>query len=296
MFDLSIIIVNYFTSPYLSKCLKSLYAHTKGVKFEVIIVDNSMDAGEHAKLTRLVSECYRSPSRRPRFSVSVNKLKLGLQNVDHASACNNIQLIKNTKNSGFGAANNLGAQHANAKYLLLLNPDTEIVDRSVVKLLKFLECHKEIGALTCLLYQKNKKTLQRAFFGKFQNLSSLTIRRYNYQKVDLTREFFYTDIVTGAAFMIKSSLYKKLGGFDERFFMYLEDDDLCKRLKDQGYKNAVLATAKIIHLEGASTTKKTRSKYYYQSQKLFFKKHNGVFATLALRLLRFPYKLLRPKI
>jgi GT2 family glycosyltransferase len=264
--SLSIIIVNYFTSGYLKKCLKTLYAHTKSLKFEVIIVDNSMSPNEHLKLRKL-EKLYGS-----------------------------LTIIANTKNSGFGSANNLGAKYAKAKYLLLLNPDTEIVDDSVLKLLKFLKFHQEIGALTSLLYQKDKKTLQRAFFGKFQNLSSLTIRRYNYQKVDMSREFFYTNIVTGAALMIKNSLYKKLGGFDERFFMYLEDDDLCKRISDLGYKNAVLNTAKIIHFEGASTTKKTRSKYYFESQKLFFKKHNGILATLGLRLLRFPYRFIRARI
>jgi len=251
--DLSIIIVNYFTSSYLSKCLRTLYEHTKGLNFEVIIVDNSASPNELAKLKKL-EKLYGS-----------------------------LKIIADSRNSGFGAGNNLGVKYAKVKYLLLLNPDTEIVDDSIGKMLKFLKYHKEIGALTCLLYQKDKKTLQRAFFGKFQNLSTLTIRRYNYQKVDIGQEFFYTDIVTGAALMMKKSLYEKLDGFDERFFMYLEDDDLCKRLYDLGYKN-----------EGASATKKTRSKYYFESQKLFFRKHNGLLATLALRLLRFPYRLLRP--
>jgi GT2 family glycosyltransferase len=263
--SLSIIIVNYFTSKYLKACLKTLYKHTKGIGFEVVIVDNSMNSDELLKLKKL-EKLHRS-----------------------------LTIIANDKNCGFGAANNLGAKRAKGKYLLLLNPDTELVDNSIPKMLKLIKCHKELGALTCLLYQSDQKTLQRAFFGKFQNLASLTIRRYNYQKVDLGREFFYTDIVTGAALMIKKSLFESIGRFDERFFMYLEDDDLCKRISDLGYRNAVLCRAKIIHHEGVSSTKKIRSKHYYQSQKLFFRKHNGALATLALRLIRLPYKYLRPK-
>ena len=78
--------------------------------------------------------------------------------------------------------------------------------------------------------------------------------------------------------------------------MYLEDDDLCKRLVDLEYKNAVLTTARIIHLEGKVSPKIKSVKIYYQSQNLYWQKHNGFLPTLLMRLIRLPYKILKTKI
>jgi len=266
--NLSIIIVHHKSQDITFDCIKSIKELVSGISYEVIIVDNSHGAEYRIQNTDISKML--SPST--------------------------FYLLPST-NKGFGAGNNLGAKKANGEYLLLLNPDTIVFDDSIEKMLSFIKKHDEIGALTCLL-GPDKKTLQKNFFGKFQSLFSVTFRHYNYQKIDPPaggrKDFFYTDIVTGAALMIKKDIFEKLGGFDERFFMYLEDDDLCKRLVDAGYKNAVLNTAKIIHLEGKSISKnKERKKIYYQSQNLYWQKHNGFLPTLLMRMIRFPYKLIR---
>jgi len=262
--DLSIIIVNYNTPNIVYDCLQSIAKWLK-VDHEVIIVNNGKD--EEKK-------------------VSEDKVKSILKNSPFS--------IINIENAGFGNANNEGAKKANGKYLFLLNPDTILVDDSVDKMFEFISRHKEIGALTCLLYNDlNCKIMQKAFFGKFQSLGSLTIRRYNYQKLDLTKEFFYTDIITGAAFMISKDIYDRTKGFDENIFMYLEDDDLCKRIVDMGYKNAVMNSAKIVHLEGKSTNDKEKKRYYYKSQDYYWRKHNGLVATVLMKILRFPIKFIK---
>lgn len=264
--ELSIIIVDYRSKNLLSNCLRSIQKYVDGFDYEILIVDNNQNQEDK------------------------------IQNADISKILDpSAFLLLPSANKGFGAANNFAAKKANGEYLLLLNPDTLVTDDSIQKMLSFIKRHNEIGALTCLL-GPDKKTLQKNFFGKFQSLFSVMFRHYNYQKIDQTKEYFYTDIVTGAALMIKKDLFLKVGGFDERFFMYLEDDDLCKRLVDAGYKNAVLNIAKIIHLEGKSISKNAeRKKIYYRSQNLYWQKHNGFFPTLVMKIFRYPYKLIKTR-
>lgn len=256
---LSIIIVDYNCSELIKDCIQSILKFKPGLDYDIIVVDNA-SRESHLK--------------------------------EYEKLSNNIFGIRAEKNKGFGSGNNLGAKKANGEYLLLLNPDTILIENSLSKMVNFIENHQEIAALTCLL-GPNREDLQKAFFGRFQSLLGLTFRHYNYQKIDLGSEFFYTDIVTGACLLIKRDLFDKVGGFDENIFMYLEDDDLCKRLVKAGYKNAVLTTTKILHLEGQTTKIKERKKIYYESQNYYWKKHNGVFITLLMRLIRWPYKLLK---
>lgn len=252
--DLSIIIVDYKSRELIINCLSSIKEYCHNFSYEIILVNNSLDA-------------------------DLSKLKE--------------KVITPKENRGFGAGCNIGAQEASGEYLFFLNPDTFLVDNSIETMLQFTKNHTEIGALTCLLYQKNGKELQKNFFGRFQNLLSLTFRHYNYQKVNIKDEFFYADIVTGAALMIKRSLFRSLGGFDEKIFMYLEDDDLCKRLIDIGYKNAVLTTAKIVHLEGKSSNSKQRKIFYYNSQNYYWRKHYGAGKAFLMKAIRWPYKIMK---
>lgn len=261
MKDLSIIIVNYNSRKYLLDCLKSIEEHVKDIDFEIVVVDNN--SSETLTANDLV------PFKR-------------------------VKLVLSPKNLGFGGGNNLGVSNAGSEYLLLLNPDTKIIDDSIQKMMTFMKNHEEIGALSALLYGDDEcKQLQSAFFGRFQSLASLIFRHYNYQQVDMSREFFYTDIVTGADLMIKKVNFEVVNGFDENFFMYLEDDDLCKNLVDRGFKNAVLTKAKIVHYEGKSSTSRQKKNYYYNSQARFWQKHSGFWPTLLMRIIRWPYKVLK---
>lgn len=258
---LSIIIVDYNSSQLIVDCLNSIKRHQPSFSFEIIIVDNNSGKNHLDDYEKILPE---------------------------------VKTYRLDENKGYGSANNYGAEFATGEYLLLLNPDTLIVDDSISKLLEFHESQPKLGALTCLLYGKDGRTLQKAFFGKFQSLLGLTIRRYNFQKVDLSEEFMPTDIVTGACLMIRKSLFEKLGGFDENFFMYLEDDDLCMRLAKLGFQNGVYTKGKIIHLEGQSTnSNRQRKKFYFKSQNYYWYKHNGLLATILMKIIRWPYKIIK---
>lgn len=264
---LSIIIVDYNAKKYIFECLKSIKKNLKNINYEIIIVDNK----------------------------SKDELKITNQELSDLDLAFDFKLLTLNSNIGFGGGNNAGARISNGEYLLLLNPDTLIIDDSVNKMLHFVETHKKIGAVVPLLYQEDGVTLQKSFFGKFQSLLGLTILRNNQQKTDLSKEFLYSDIVTGAALMIKKELFDKMNGFDENIFMYLEDDDLCKRIADLGYKNAVFCKAKIIHLEGKSSNNKEKKKFYYKSQDYYWQKHKGFLPTHIMKLLRWPIKVFKTR-
>lgn len=260
--ELSIIIVDYKSSDFTIDLISDLKKHLSNVKYEIIVVDNDPDKDGGKKIK---------------------------------GACPNINIIKAKKNLGFGAGNNLGAKAATGKYLLLLNPDIHLIDNSIEKMLDFISKHAEIGALTCLLYQRDAKSLQRHFFGRFQSFSTVILRRqaghlsFPKNRKSIDSNFFYTDMVTGAALMVRRKLFQEVGGFDQNFFMYIEDDDLCRRLFDLGLKNAVLTTARLIHYEGKSSTSFEKKQFYYQSQDYYWQKHYGSFQTTLMKIVRSPY-------
>lgn len=260
--ELSIIIVDYKSQKYSLPLVFDLEKRLEHLKFEIILVDN--DPGNNNALV---------------FQKEFERFK-------------NVKVIKAKENKGYGAGNNLGAKEAKGEYLLLLNPDIEVCDDAIEKMLDFLAKHSEVGAVTSLLYHLDKK-LQRNFFGNFQHLAGITIKRWWNLPVDLSKDFFYVDMVSGAAMMLKRELFEKISGFDENFFMYIEDDDLCRRITKLGYKNAVLTTAKIIHFEGQSSTSFEKKKFYYKSQDYYWQKHYSSFQTALMKIIRAPYILLQ---
>ena len=275
--ELSIIIVDFNSQKFTLALVNDLKKKLAGIKHEIIIVDNfpNSDADQI-------------------FSKEFAKSK-------------NIKIIKSKENNGYGSGNNLGAKEAQGKYLWLLNPDTEIFDDTAEKMLDFLSKHFEVGALTPIILQPDRTTPQRHFFGHFQTLSRIILRNQAgvlsknlsfLRKRESTNSgsptesgmtFFYTDMITGAGLMIRRELFEKLNGFDPNIFMYLEDEDLCRRIAKQGLKNAVLTTAKIIHFEGQSSNSFEKKRFYYQSQDYYWQKHCGTVKTILMKVLRFPY-------
>lgn len=265
MNKLSIIILNYNTPDLVYDCLRSIKKFVT-INYEVILVDNG------------------------------SKIENRIQKTEYSKIMSsNCQLVVSEINLGFGKGNNLGATKATGDILFLMNSDTVLVDDSVKKLTDFLLSHEEIGALSPVIYHPDG-SVQHNFFAKFQTLAGVLFRRYNFQEINSNEEYFYADIVIGAAMMVRKKLFDEIKGFDPNIFMYLEDDDICKRMVDKGYKNAVLTTAKIIHKEGASIKKNSnRKKLYYESQTYFWKKHNGFLPTLLMRIIRWPYKLMKTR-
>lgn len=231
---LSILIISYNTRDLTLACLDSVYVQTKGIDFEVVIVDNaSSDHSADAIAARF-------PKAR---------------------------LIALDTNLGFAAGNNLAAREARGDYLLLLNPDTAILDGAIQKALDFAIANREasiIGGRTfygdgSLNYSSchGRPTLW-SMLCKGLGLSSLfrCWRWFDPESLgswqrDTVRE---VDAVTGCFLLIRRDLWQQLGGFDESFFMYGEETDLCLRARALGYKCMICPEAKLIHYGGKSET------------------------------------------
>jgi len=252
----SIIIVNYNTPDLVYDCLESIEKHMH-VPYEVIVVENS------TKSFVTQPELHKYPHTR---------------------------LVEPKPGRGYGGGNNAGAALATGTYLWLLNSDTLLIDGSVSELIALFENNPEIGIVSPYLYNDTAATqLQQDFCANFQTLSRLILRKTRPQlHADTPTN---VDIVVGAALMIRRSLYERLGGFDERIFMYMEDDDLCLRAVQAGFITMVTPLARIIHLQGKSIAANSqRKKYYYKSQDYYWKKHHGVLAATVMKILRFPIK------
>jgi GT2 family glycosyltransferase len=253
---LSIIIVNYNVKKLLEACLYSVEKAIQGVDAEVLIVDNASSDDSVAHLRSLF------PSYR---------------------------LIENTSNKGFAKANNQGLSFASGKYVLFLNPDTVVPPDCIRKCIDFLHSHPLAGALGVKMFNGNGKFLpesKRGFpsplvsFWKLAGISRIFPRSEFFSKYymghldeNATHE---VDVLSGAFMMVKKEVLDKIGGFDERFFMYAEDIDLSYRIQKAGYKNYYLAETSILHYKGGSTKKNaTYVRHFYRAMSQFVKKHYG---------------------
>lgn len=287
MIDLSIIIVSYNTKEFLKKCLQSIAEDTNGLKVEIIIVDNASTDGSADAIGNF------------QFSI--------LQQVQDKFF--NFQLIRNKENMGFSKANNQGVKKANGRYLLFLNPDTIICKNTLDKMFKFMEEHKDAGAATCRVQLLNKKlddACHRGFptpwraFCYFSGLSQIfpTYRifaGYTLGWEDLSK-VHEVDSCSGAFMMVRREAGEEVGWWDEDYFWYGEDLDLCYRLKEkspstssgQGWKIYFVPSVSILHYKGVSggikeisnhlttaskETKIKATKARFEAMRIFYKKH-----------------------
>lgn len=257
--DVSIIIVNYNTSFLLDNCLNSLLEKTKEINFEIIVVDNASSDN----------------------SLSMMKQKYS-----------QIKLIESNVNLGFGKANNLGAKYATGKYLFLLNTDTLLVNNAIKILFDFMETGSNLNIGACggnlynldltpnFSYSLNFPSLMNIFC--YRSRLSFLHKSENFNDTDTVKD---VSIIIGADFFVRKKIYDKIGGFDPSFFMYVEDSELCYRIKKLNYRIVSVPMAKIIHLQGKSSSNSFKLQTEFQGYLIFFKKHNS---SLTLRL----YKLI----
>ncbi|MCL6493981.1 MAG: glycosyltransferase [Ignavibacterium sp.] len=267
MIDLSIIIVNYNVKEFLKNLLHSIQKASQHLSIEIIVVDNASDDG----------------------SVEMIREKFP-----------DVILIANEKNLGFGKANNIGLKKAQGKYVLLINPDTLVAEDTFIKLIEFFETHPEAGMAGCKILNPDG-TLQlacrRSFpgpwtsFTKVTGLSSLfpkskLFARYNLTYLD-ENQTYEVDAISGSFMMLRKEVYEKVGGFDEQFFMYGEDLDLCYRIQKAGYKIFYVHSTQIIHYKGESTKRSSldETKVFYNAMHLFVNKHlsSSIIVELILR-------------
>jgi len=254
----SLIIVSFNTKEILKNALSSIFAYCPGEMFEVIVIDNNSGDGSAEMLNNFFGD--------------------------------KIKLIINKHNAGFGAANNLGAKIARGEYLFFLNSDIIAKEDILSGLAKIFESRPEIGILAPRLILPDGSE-QKFASGNFPSLADLILGKI--KKDAAEKKYIKIDWVSGAALAIRKNLFDQAGGFDENFFMYFEDIDLCKRVKDISYQVAVLPSITVVHLGGKSLKNdRQRKKHYYVSQDYFYKKHYGKLKLVLLRFFRWPYKLI----
>lgn len=253
---LSVIIVNYNVVDFINLCLDAVFKATNHLDAEIIVVDNaSVDD-----------------------SVAVMK-----KHFPH------LILIESDENLGFSKANNLAYKQAKGKYIHFLNPDTVIPENYYDILIPFMEDKKDIGAVGPKIlngdgtFAPDSKKAFPAFWvsvSKVIGFSKLFPKSTFFNKYYAAHieedEIAEVDILSGSTLLIKKEVIEQAGGpFDEDYFMYCEDLDLCFRIQQAGFKNYYVPTISMIHYKGESTRKLSYNyiKIFYDAHALFVKKY-----------------------
>lgn len=256
----TISIVSFNSGEYLLECLFSIKKIIKEVNIKVIVVDNaSMDGSiETAK------------KEFPEFEYIINE-----------------------ENLGFSKANNIALKKATSEYLLILNPDSKLEKGTLNFMLEFMEKNPTVGAASCKVEKKDGSIDWASHRGFPTPVASIlyygfgndVLYHLTNRELERTHE---VDSIVGAFFLTRKSVLEKVGYFDEKFFMYGEDLDLCLRIKKAGYKVMYVPEVKILHYKGVSSGLKSHSQKissadletklrafnaFYQSMKIFYKKH-----------------------
>lgn len=247
----------------------------------------------------LITVYYNTPEDLLRLSRSLEKqIPRGLYEwivVDNASEVNlssalpDAVYLRLESNPGFGAACNRAAAVATAPALFLVNPDCEFVEDCVTPLLAVLEKAAVCGPR--VLYPDG--SLQLSFgpylsIGKEYMQKRLMQRetRPDVQKWLAALEETEPDYVSGCALMVRADIFKQAGGFDENFFLYHEDVDLCKRIREAGHSIRYVPSTRIVHIKNTSSAQAPErvSREYRKSQIYYYKKHHGMLQNAMLRL------------
>ena len=232
----SVIIVHYQVKDLLRNCILSIQKYFQGFDYEIIVVDNN------------------SPN--PDWKVLIDEF-------------DKVNFIELKENLGFSKANNIGVKSAKSEYVYILNPDTEIEGNYFKEILDFADSQDKFGALGLRMHDANGNFLPEskrsvpALVNSFEKLfTKLNNDSKTYYRNDIAEtDIAEVEVMTGANLLMKKSVYEEVGGFDERYFMYGEDIDLCYTILRKGYKNFYYGKYSILHYKGESTV---RDKIYLE--------------------------------
>lgn len=262
MIDLSVVIVSWNVCDLLRHCLRSITP--RQLSLEIIVVDNASSDGSVAMV-------------RAEFP--------------------HVHLFANDKNRGFTAANNQALAKSQGRYLLLLNPDTEVEDIALPTMVAYMDQHPGVGALgPQLRYPDGRLQSSRRRFPSLATAlvestvvqewspDNRILRRYYMADTpdDATQE---VDWVVGACLLVRREVYEQVGGLDEEFFMYSEELEWCRRIKNAGWSIVYLPTVTVIHHEGKSSEQVVPARHiHFQTNKVrYFRKHHGSLQAEGLR-------------
>jgi GT2 family glycosyltransferase len=261
--DVSVIIVSFSTRDLLRECLRSVAEKTVGVTHEVVVVDNASCDGSVAMV-------------REEFPM--------------------VRVIANTENRGFAAANNQGIGATDSRYVALLNTDAFLLNDALHLMVAYLDERADVAVVGPRMVDERGKTLATAH--AFENPKRLLLkalpvdgllpRRLKQALAPLGGREALTymanfqadrpvevDWVSGACMAVRRSAIAQVGLLDEEYFMYMEDEDWCRRMRQQGWRTVLLPTARVRHLVSASpTTHMDRLRRYYRSRRIYHRKHS----------------------
>ena len=263
--SVSVIIVSYKVRYYIEQCLNSVLRSVPDA--QILVVDNKSDDG------------------------SVEYLRERFPKAD---------IIANDFNAGFGKANNLALDRAEGRYVLFLNPDTVVAERTIPGCIEYMDAHPEAGAVGVRMQYGNGRFALESrrslptpsvSFWHMTGLGKLfpksrVFAKYHRTYLDKDSEC-PIDVVSGAYMFVRKEALDKVGGFDEDFFMYGEDIDLSYRILKAGYQNRYLPLP-IVHYKGESTIKTSYryAKVFYDAMLIFFNKHFHRYSRLFALLVR----------
>lgn len=261
MVELSIIILNYNTYDLTISCLKSIIPKFKkeleSDRLEIIVADNG------SKDTSIAE---------------ISKSTAGVKNIN---------IVENKENLGFAKGMNRVSKNAKGKYLLFLNSDTEVLDKGLTSMIEFLDSNKKVGILGGKFI--NKDGSSQASCGKFYTLFNLFLMLIGGERMGITREspsiIKKVDWVSGGFMMVRRDIFKKLEGFDEHFFMYMEDMEFCYRGKKEGWDTYFYPRACVVHNRHGSSNKTFAIINIYKGILYFYKKHKNYWQYISARTL-----------
>lgn len=248
----SIIILSYNTEVLLRECLQSLYTTLSTMSFEVIVLDNSSSDNS----VSMVREQFKK-----------------------------VTLIESEKNLGFAKGVNTAAKRAKGKYLLFLNSDATLLDRNLSEMVQKMEDHQSIAAVGGNLLNRDGITSEA--FGRFYNLPEVFRLLFLRKKAthDSPKAMTPVDWVSGGYMVIRREAFEKVGGFDEGFFMYIEDMDLCYRLRRAGFDVFYYKNAKARHVGQGSSNRMFAIVNIYKGLLYFYKRQKPQWQYFVVKLL-----------
>ncbi len=261
--ELSVIIVTYNSADFIIECLENLYKNLGLITAEVIVVDNASTD----KTVFLVEEKFPQ-----------------------------VKLVKSEANVGFGRGHNLGLKASLGKYKLLLNPDVFLTN-DLSPVLKYVQSEPKIGVLGVKLLFPSRE-VQPHIAGWQYNLASLLLTHLGLAKKAWQSKIpLQVDWVTGAFFLFRQELHQTLADFDEKFFLYFEDQDYCLRAKKAGWQVVYYPLYESLHYHGNNLGAKNTelTKHYFASEDYFFAKYRPLWEQIARKILVAPIVWLRTR-
>jgi GT2 family glycosyltransferase len=266
--DVSIIIVSWNTCGLLRDCLRTVIEQTGEVSHEIFVIDNASHDGS----AEMVGAEFPS-----------------------------VKLIANNDNRGFAAANNQGLRNALGRYILLLNPDTIILDAAVTRCIRYADAHPDVGVIGCQVLEDDRR-IQRTGFS-FPSPWNLFLTQSGLSRVFPRSRLFGRpelgwwgrdseqdiDVISGMFMLVRREAIEQVGLLDEAYFVYGEETDWCYRFFRAGWRRVFTPCARIVHLDGGGkSTVQVNVRMFVQLQKsamIYFRKNSGHAAWLLAKII-----------